>query len=216
MRGWRWRRWRWRRWQWGDGSSRCVWVGARSPAAKIAASTTRLPAARLQLQRLHTGVATTDVSLWRDLRRPIATRGLRNTHLAFIESIASVHENALKCCTGSGTYSREVLCVMLTRELRDCKKGDMGPGGEGWGPAFLYVYLFVSLHKNLHPDPVRGNRGRHLRTPPTQPGGSAAGAGLRRTRAASRAGIGARQQPLWVTHAHQAGRRRLRSAARGD
>ena len=38
--------------------------------------------------------------------------------------IASVHENALKCCTGSGTYSREVLCVMLTRELRDCKKGD--------------------------------------------------------------------------------------------
>jgi len=27
---------------------------------------------------------------------------------------------------------------------------DMGPGGEGWGPAFL----FVSLYKNLHPDPV--------------------------------------------------------------
>ena len=49
----------------------------------------------------------------------------------------------------------------------------MGPGGEGWGPAFL----FVSLYKNLHPDPVSGNRGRHLRTPPTQPGGSAAGAG---------------------------------------
>ena len=49
---------------------------------------------------------------------------------------------------------------------------DMGPGGEGWGPAFL----FVSLYKNLHPDPVSGNRGRHLRTPPTQPGGSAAGA----------------------------------------
>jgi hypothetical protein len=33
----------------------------------------------------------------------------------------------------------------------------------------------------MHPDPVSGNRGRHLRTPPTQPGGSAAGAGLRRT-----------------------------------
>jgi hypothetical protein len=48
----------------------------------------------------------------------------------------------------------------------------MGPGGEGWGPAFL----FVSLYKNLHPDPVSGNRGRHLRTPPTQPVGSAAGA----------------------------------------
>ena len=34
-----------------------------------------------------------------------------------------------------------------------------------------------------HPDPDSGNRGRHLRTPPTQPqpGGSAAGAGLRRT-----------------------------------
>jgi hypothetical protein len=53
----------------------------------------------------------------------------------------------------------------------------MGPGGEGWGPAFL----FVSLYIHLHPDPVSGNRGRHLRTPPTQPGGSAAGAGLRRT-----------------------------------
>ena len=51
----------------------------------------------------------------------------------------------------------------------------MGPGGEGWGPAFR-----ISLHKNLHPDPVSGNCGRHLRTPPTQPGGSAAGAGLRR------------------------------------
>jgi hypothetical protein len=32
-----------------------------------------------------------------------------------------------------------------------------------------------------HPDPDSGNRGRHLRTPPTQPRGSAAGAGLRRT-----------------------------------
>ena len=31
------------------------------------------------------------------------------------------------------------------------------------------------------PGPVSGNRGRHLRTPPTQTGGSAAGAGLRRT-----------------------------------
>jgi hypothetical protein len=59
----------------------------------------------------------------------------------------------------------------------------MCPGGEGWGPAFL----FDSLYINLHPDPVSGNRGRHLRTPPTQPGGLAAGAGLRRTR--SRAGI---------------------------
>ena len=29
----------------------------------------------------------------------------------------------------------------------------MGPGGEGWGPAFL----FVSLYKNLLPDPVSGN-----------------------------------------------------------
>jgi hypothetical protein len=34
----------------------------------------------------------------------------------------------------------------------------MGLGGEGWGPAFL----FVSLYKNLHPDPVSGNRGRLL------------------------------------------------------
>jgi hypothetical protein len=47
-----------------------------------------------------------------------------------------------------------------------------------------------------------------------------------RRRARSRAGIGARQQPLWVTHTHQAGRRRWqgarrvetrwRGAARGD
>jgi len=55
---------------------------------------------------------------------------------------------------------------------------NMGPGGEGWGPAFL----FVSLYINMHPDPDSGNRGRHLRTPPTQLGGSA-GAGLRRTAA---------------------------------
>ncbi|KOO35086.1 hypothetical protein Ctob_011634, partial [Chrysochromulina tobinii] len=34
----------------------------------------------------------------------------------------------------------------------------------------------------MHPDPDSGNRGRHLRTPPTQLGGSA-GAGLRRTAA---------------------------------
>jgi hypothetical protein len=32
----------------------------------------------------------------------------------------------------------------------------------------------------------------------------------------SRAGIGARQQRLWVTHTHQAGRQRWRGAARGD
>ncbi|KOO24547.1 hypothetical protein Ctob_002636, partial [Chrysochromulina tobinii] len=72
--------------------------------------------------------------------------------------------------------------------------------------------------KNLHPDPVRGNRGRHLRTPPTQPGGSAAGAGLRRTRAASRAGIGARQQPLRGGDDCEARRveTRWRGAARGD
>ncbi|KOO27465.1 hypothetical protein Ctob_003185, partial [Chrysochromulina tobinii] len=70
--------------------------------------------------------------------------------------------------------------------------------------------------KNLHPVPVSGNRGRHLRTPPTQPGGSAAGAGLRRTR--SRAGIGARQQPL--RGGDDCGARRVetrrRGAARGD
>ena len=56
----------------------------------------------------------------------------------------------------------------------------MGPAPQGaraGDPAFL----FVSLYKNLHPDPVSGNRGRHLWTPPTQPGGSAGGAGLRRT-----------------------------------
>ena len=32
----------------------------------------------------------------------------------------------------------------------------MGPGGEGWGPAFL----FVSLYKNLHPDPASHAAGR--------------------------------------------------------
>jgi hypothetical protein len=59
-----------------------------------------------------------------------------------------------------------------------------GPRGRGLGTRFFFR---LSRYKNLHPDPVSGNRGRHLRTPPTQPGGSAAGAGLRRTR--SRAGI---------------------------
>ena len=55
-----------------------------------------------------------------------------------------------------------------------------------------------------------GNRGRLLRKPPTQPGGSAA-CGARR----SRPGIGARQ-PLWVTHTHHEGRRRRGGArARG-
>ena len=51
----------------------------------------------------------------------------------------------------------------------------MGPGGEGWGPAFL----FVSLYKNVHPDPVSGHRGRHLRTPPTQPRAGRVGDGRR-------------------------------------
>jgi len=88
----------------------------------------------------------------------------------------------------------------------------MGLGGEGWGPAFL----FVSLYKNLHPDPVSGNRGRHLsgygRLPRSRAGRRRAQAcGARR----SRAGIGARP-PLWVTHTHQAGRRRWRVAARGN
>jgi len=68
----------------------------------------------------------------------------------------------------------------------------MGPGGEGWGPAFL----FVSLYKNLHPDPASHAAGRV--------GGGRSSCGARR----SRAGIGARQQPLWVTHTHQAGKRR--------
>ena len=40
------------------------------------------------------------------------------------------------------------------------------------------------LAEHTHPDPVSGNRGRHLRTPPRQPGGSAAGAGLRKGPAA--------------------------------
>jgi len=71
----------------------------------------------------------------------------------------------------------------VTPEVDELSSGDeahanMGPGGEGWGPVFLFVSLLV--YKNLHPDPVSRNRGRHLRTPPTQPGGSAAGAGLRR------------------------------------
>ena len=87
----------------------------------------------------------------------------------------------------------------------------MGPGGEGWGPAFpvldcvKYVFWMFNAKtgtivvkakamranprrsrskkpaEHTNPDPVSGNRGRHLRTPPTQPGGSAAGAGLRRT-----------------------------------
>ena len=74
----------------------------------------------------------------------------------------------------------------------------MGPGGEGWGPAFL----FVSLYKNLHPDPASHAAGRV--------GGGRSSCGARR----SRAGIGARQQPLWVMHTHQAGRRRWQGARR--
>jgi len=41
--------------------------------------------------------------------------------------------------------------------------------------------------KHTHPDPVSGNRGRHLQTPPTQPDGSAAGAGQRVPRRTSSA-----------------------------
>ncbi|KOO28724.1 hypothetical protein Ctob_011378, partial [Chrysochromulina tobinii] len=61
--------------------------------------------------------------------------------------------------------------------------------------------------KNLPPDPVSGNRGRHLRTPHTQPGGSAADAGLRHTPQPRRHRCEA---------AASAGRRRWRGAARGD
>ena len=74
---------------------------------------------------------------------------------------------------------------------------NMGPGGEGWGPAFL----FVSLYKNLPPDPVTADAtyGR-----------------LPRSRADRRRAQASVRQHLWVTHTHQAGRRRWRSAARGD
>jgi hypothetical protein len=58
---------------------------------------------------------------------------------------------------------------------------------------------------------------RKPRTPPTDAshaagrvGGGRSSCGARR----SRAGIGARQQPLWVTHTHQAGRRRWQGARR--
>ena len=91
----------------------------------------------------------------------------------------------------------------------------MGPGrGRGLG---------TLLYKNLHPDPVSRNRGRLLRTPPTQPVGSAAGAAPAAHR---RAGIGARQPSLCGlrTRTRRGGddgeaRRvetRWRGAARGD
>ena len=66
--------------------------------------------------------------------------------------------------------------IMFKLILTHCpvRKKNMGPGGEGWGPAFL----FVSVYKNLHPDPVGetadATYGRLPRN--AQPGGSAAGA----------------------------------------
>ena len=74
--------------------------------------------------------------------------------------------------TGRENSSLDSTRLPSDEAVRLDSRGDMGPGGEGWGPAFL----FVSLYKNLHPDPVSRNRGRHLRTPPTQPVGTAAGA----------------------------------------
>ncbi len=71
-------------------------------------------------------------------------------------------------CLGTGVALEDVSAYCYLGHQHN----NIGPGGEGWGPAFL----FVSIYKNLHPDPVGRNRGRHLRTPPTQPGGSAAGA----------------------------------------
>ena len=95
-----------------------------------------------------------------------------------------------------------------------------GPRGRGLGTRFSFR---LSIQK-LAPGPGQ----RKPRTPPTDAshaagrvGGGRSSCGARR----SRAGIGARQ-PLWVTHTHQAGRRRWqgarrmetrwRGAARGD
>ena len=72
----------------------------------------------------------------------------------------------------------------------------------------------ATLYKNLHPDPVSGNRGRLLRTPPTQP--RRVGGGRRPAAHAAAAPASVRGKALWVTHTHQAGRRRWRGAARGD
>ena len=111
--------------------------------------------------------------------------------------------------TGRENSSLDSTRLPSDEAVRLDSRGDMGPGGEGWGPAFL----FVSLYKNLHPDPVSRNRGRHLRTPPTQPVGTAAGAAPAAHAAAAPGSVrGNLFQPLWVTHTHQAGRRRWQGA----
>jgi hypothetical protein len=86
---------------------------------------------------------------------------------------------------------------------------EYGPRGRGLGTRFSFR---LSIQK-LAPGPGQ----RKPRTPPTDAshaagrvGGGRSSCGARR----SRAGIGARQQPLWVTHTHQAGRRRWRGARR--
>ena len=101
------------------------------------------------------------------------------------------------------------------------ERNKYGPRGRGLGTRFSFR---LSIQK-LAPGPGQ----RKPRTPPTDAshaagrvGGGRSSCGARR----SRAGIGARQQPLWVTHTHQAGRRRWqgarrvetrwRGAARGD
>jgi hypothetical protein len=77
-----------------------------------------------------------------------------------------------------------------------------GPRGRGLGTRFSFR---LSIQK-LAPGPG-GNRGRHLRTPPHAAGRIGGG------RAQACSGTPARQ-PLWVTHTHQAGRRRWQGARR--
>jgi len=87
---------------------------------------------------------------------------------------------------------------------------NMGPQGARAGDPFFFSTQRKTCPRTRSAETADATYGRLTRSR----------AGRRRTQACgtrrSRAGIGARQQPLWVTHTHQAGRRRWRGAARGD
>ena len=85
-----------------------------------------------------------------NIRSILLTRNTRN-------AARSIHKDGVR-----RGFETNADCYSMTRGNLEIT--NLAPGGEGWGPAFL----FVSLYKNLHPDPVSGNCGRRptrLRTP---------------------------------------------------
>jgi hypothetical protein len=98
-----------------------------------------------------------------------------------------------------------VVSCHLSCHMRRLSHLTYGPRGRGLGTRFSFRLSTQKLA--LRPGQ------RKPRTPPTDASHAAGrvGCGARR----SRAGIGARQQPLWVTHTHQAGTTMAGRAARG-